>query len=114
MLPYRDKYLVIGGHGSVGRVVCQYLEAKFPGRVVAAGRSVDAAADFESVPRGRVTSIQLDVRDPVMLDAALNDTRVAITCVDARNREIAERVSDKERTSLTSLRVTRCCSPWKP
>ena len=90
MLPIRDKYLVIGGHGSVGRVVCQYLEAKFPGRVVAAGRSVDAAANFVSSPRGRVNSIHLDVRDPAMLDAALNDALVVITCIDTRNREIAQ------------------------
>lgn len=90
VLPNRDKYLVIGGHGSVGRVVCQYLEAKFPGRVVAAGRSINAAANFESSPSGRVTSIQLDIHDPVMLDAALNDALVVITCVDARNREIAQ------------------------
>ena len=47
MLPIRDKYLVFGGHGWVGRVVCQYLAAKSSGRVVAAGRSANAAADFE-------------------------------------------------------------------
>ena len=88
--PKRHKYVVIGGHGSVGRVVCQHLEAKFPGRVVAAGRSVDAAANFDSSPSGRVTSIQLDVRDPAMLDAALNDALVVITCIDTRNREIAQ------------------------
>ena len=90
VLPNRNKYLVIGGHGSVGRVVCQYLEVKFPGQVVAAGRNIDAAAAFESSPSGRVSSIKLDVRDPVMLDDAVRDARVVVTCVNARNREIAE------------------------
>ena len=90
VLPERNKYLVIGGHGSVGRVVCQYLEAKFPGRVVAAGRNIDATAAFESFPSGRASSIKLDVRDPVMLDDAVRDARVVVTCVNSRNREIAE------------------------
>ena len=49
-LSNRDKYLVIGGHGSVGRVVCQYLDAKFPGQVVAAGRDINAAAAFGELP----------------------------------------------------------------
>jgi len=85
-----DKYLVIGGYGAVGRVVCQHLGTKFPGRVVAAGRNIDAASAFVSSLSGRVSSRTLDVRDPVMLDDAVKDAHVVITCVEARNREIAE------------------------
>ena len=63
LLPDRDKYLVVGGHGSVRRAVCQYLEAKFPGQVVAAGRDINAAAAFESSPSARVASLKIDIRD---------------------------------------------------
>ena len=88
--PPRDKYLVIGGYGVVGRVVCEYLGAKFPGRVVAAGRNMHAASAFASSSNGRVSPRQIDVSDPLTLDATLDDARVVITCVNARNREIAE------------------------
>ena len=88
--PNSDKYLVIGGYGVVGRVVCQHLGTKFPGRVVAAGRNNEAASAFVSSLSGRVSSRALDVRDPVMLDDAVKDACVVITCVEARNREIAE------------------------
>ena len=53
--PPRNKYLVIGGYGVVGRVVCEYLGAKFPGRVVAAGRNMHAASAFASSSSGRET-----------------------------------------------------------
>lgn len=86
----RDKYLVIGGYGVVGQVVCEYLGAKFPGRVVAAGRNMQAASVFASSTGGRVVPRQLDVSDLVALDASLDDAGVVITCVSARNREIAE------------------------
>lgn len=86
----RDKYLVIGGYGVVGRVVCEYLGAKIPGRLVAAGRNMHAASAFASSSNGRVSPRQFNVSDPVTLDAALDDARVVITCVNARNREIAE------------------------
>ena len=88
--PLRDKYLVIGGYGVVGRVVCEHLGTKFPGRVIAVGRSMDAASAFASSSNGRVLPRQLDVSNAGMLDATLNDARVVITCVNARNREIAE------------------------
>jgi len=51
---------------------------------------MDAASAFVSSSSGRVSPRQLDVSDPVALDAALNDARVVVTCVSARNREIAE------------------------
>jgi len=35
----RDKILVVGGYGNVGRVICGYLAEKFPGKIIAAGRS---------------------------------------------------------------------------
>ena len=89
-LPNSDKYLVIGGYGVVGRVVCQHLGTKFPGRVIAAGRNIEAASAFVSSLSGRVSSRALDVRDPVMLDDAVKDACVVITCVEVRNREIAE------------------------
>ena len=88
--PPRDKYLVIGGYGVVGRVVCEYLGAKFPGQVVAAGRNMHPASAFASSSNGRVSPRRIDVSDPDTLDASLNDARVVITCGNARNREIAE------------------------
>lgn len=90
VLAHQDAYLVIGGQGSVGRVVCRYLGARFPGQVVAAGRSIDAAAAFDSSLSGRVSSLKLDVHDAGMLDDAVRGSRVVVTCVGACNREIAE------------------------
>ena len=86
----QDKYLVIGALGSVGRVVCQHLATKFPGRVVAAGRKINRASAFVAGFGGNVLPRELDVREAVMLDDAVKNARVVITCVDVRNREIAE------------------------
>ena len=89
-VPLRDKYLVIGALGSVGRIVCGYLATKFPGRVVAAGRKINGASASAAGLSATVLFRELDVREPGMLDDAVKDALVVITCVNARNREIAE------------------------
>lgn len=85
----KDRILVIGGYGHVGQSICRALAAHFPGKVDAAGRSLEQAAAFCKTTAGQVLPVQLDVAKP--LEASLLDqTRLVILCLDQQQPHLVE------------------------
>jgi saccharopine dehydrogenase-like NADP-dependent oxidoreductase len=78
----KDKILVIGGYGQVGKIICRQLAATFPGKVIAAGRSYKKAEAYAVSIGGIVHPMQLDVNDLDRVADILQETRIAIMCLD--------------------------------
>ena len=74
--------LITGGYGIVGRRIAADLAPDYPGRVVAAGRSGEKAAQL-AVELGHGTrGRRIDVGDPASVTAGLAGVGVAVNCID--------------------------------
>ena len=80
--------LVIGGYGAVGSVVCERLAEAIPGRVVPAGRNLDAA---EALARriGSPRAVRVDLADPATLVAALDGVGLVVLAVEPGDDRVA-------------------------
>ncbi|GGG88116.1 saccharopine dehydrogenase family protein [Paenibacillus radicis (ex Gao et al. 2016)] len=73
--------LVVGGYGHVGQILCKALAARYPGKVYAAGRSLEKAAAFSLSTEGRVLPMQIQMNapiDPVLLQSF----KLVVMCLD--------------------------------
>lgn len=77
----RDDIVVVGGYGKVGRIICEELANRWPGKVIAAGRSLEKSQRFSLETSGKVKAMQLDVRDIPEL-GFFERTRLVIMCLD--------------------------------
>lgn len=84
----RDHILVIGGYGHVGNIICRKLGSIYPGKVIAAGRSMEKAEEFSRTTNGRVKPLQLNIEEPVN-PALLQDIKLVVMCVDQSNPTFA-------------------------
>jgi hypothetical protein len=80
--------LVIGGYGAVGSVVCERLAEAIPGRVVPAGRNLDAA---RALARriGSPRAVRVDLADPATLVAALDGVGLVVLAVEPGDDRVA-------------------------
>lgn len=81
----RDKVLIIGGYGQVGKVICNSLAEVLPGRVIAAGRSLDNAKSYTSTTMGKIIPMQLDIYNIDVSDKIFNEVYIVIMCLDQKN-----------------------------
>ncbi|GED17295.1 saccharopine dehydrogenase family protein [Aneurinibacillus migulanus] len=80
----KNKIIVVGGYGCVGKTICKELGEKFPGVVYAAGRNLERAEQLSRETDGKVKSLQLDIQEAVHPDA-LDQARLVIMCLDQTN-----------------------------
>lgn len=76
--------LVVGGYGSVGRVICEELvdSADHAGSIRVAGRSRRRAEDLAARLGTGASSAAFDVADPGSFERALEDVDRVVVCVD--------------------------------
>ncbi|MCC6611843.1 MAG: saccharopine dehydrogenase NADP-binding domain-containing protein [Anaerolineae bacterium] len=86
----KDKILVIGGYGSVGRTISITLGDRFPGRVIAAGRSYEKAEQLSVETQRKVLPMAFDVSQAHENDTLLNQVAVVIMCLDQSDTRFAE------------------------
>jgi saccharopine dehydrogenase-like NADP-dependent oxidoreductase len=75
------KILIVGGYGAVGRVIALALADKFPGQVLAAGRSFDKAAALARESGGRIRPFQFDLTTAHQTPELLDDVAIVIMCL---------------------------------
>lgn len=85
----KQNIVVIGGYGQVGQTICNRLGEKFPGKVIAAGRSLDKAKAFCNTTKGKVLPLQLDINKPID-PAVMEQAAVVVMCMDQQNTHIVE------------------------
>lgn len=88
--PTKDKILVVGGYGNVGRTISVTLGNVFPEKVIAAGRSYEKAEQLSFETRGQVLPIALDVSQAHENDELLNQVAVVIMCLDQSDNRFVE------------------------
>ncbi|UQZ36174.1 saccharopine dehydrogenase [Paenibacillus sp. PK3_47] len=80
--------VVVGGYGHVGSQICTLLGEQYPGRVFAAGRSLERAEQFSRATGGRVLPMQLTAGEADM--AFLQQTKLVVMCLDQQDTSFAE------------------------
>jgi len=80
----KDRIVVVGGYGAVGSILCRELGYRFPGKVYAAGRSLESAERFSREMEGRVLPMRLDISRPVAPEA-LEGVKLVVMCLDQRD-----------------------------
>ena len=79
------KILIIGGYGSVGRVIAAQLAKQFQGRVIVAGRNYQKAQKLAVELGQQVIPIALDISLISAGDKLLDDVGIVIMCLDQAN-----------------------------
>ncbi|ASR48458.1 saccharopine dehydrogenase [Paenibacillus kribbensis] len=80
----KDNIIIIGGYGHVGKIICIELSKWFPGKVFAAGRSLERATEFSQQTAGKVQPMQLNIHEPIA-PSILEQVKVVIMCLDQEN-----------------------------
>lgn len=80
----RDAILVIGGYGHVGSKICTRLAQKYPGKVYAAGRSLEKAEAFSHATGGQVLPMKIDMSSEINGEI-LSSFKVVVMCLDQQN-----------------------------
>lgn len=91
----KDKILVVGGYGSVGRIISVTLGDLFPGRVIAAGRSYDKAEQLSIETQQRVLPMALDISYAYENDELLNQVAVVVMCLDQPDTHFVEQCTQR-------------------
>ncbi|MCV4230304.1 saccharopine dehydrogenase NADP-binding domain-containing protein [Virgibacillus sp. LDC1] len=77
----KERIVVVGGYGHVGRILCEELGEKYPGLVYAAGRNLERAERFSRETGGKVLPMRLDMEQPVM-ESEWERIRLVVMCLD--------------------------------
>ncbi|SMO71932.1 saccharopine dehydrogenase family protein [Melghirimyces algeriensis] len=85
----KDQILVVGGYGHVGRLICEQLGKRYPGKVIAAGRRLSQAEEFCKTTNGRVIPRELDTTKPLPSDL-LDKVKLVVMCLDQRNLDFVQ------------------------
>lgn len=81
---------MVGGYGAVGRVISTSLAERLPGRVIAAGRSMEKAQALASTTQKRILPAQLDVSQPDAQAAMWDNASVVVMCLDQPDTRFVE------------------------
>lgn len=77
----KEKIVVVGGCGHVGRTICGIMGECYPGKVNAAGRSRERTERFCQSAGGKIRPLEIDIREPLPPDI-LNGVKLGIMCLD--------------------------------
>ncbi|BBH22304.1 hypothetical protein Back11_36490 [Paenibacillus baekrokdamisoli] len=80
----KENIVVVGGYGHVGQTICRELGELYPGKVFAAGRSLERAEQFTRTSGGKIKPLQLNINETVDPDF-LSSVKLVIMCLDQKN-----------------------------
>lgn len=85
----KDKIIVVGGYGQVGRVVAEALAERYPGQVFAAGRRLEEARAFSEGTGRKVLPLKIDFLLPEESFQHLAEARVIVMCAESGDESFA-------------------------
>ncbi|MDQ0193575.1 saccharopine dehydrogenase family protein [Paenibacillus wynnii] len=91
----KEHIVVIGGYGHVGQMICRELCELYPGKVFAAGRSLERAELFSRATGGKVMPLQLNINEPVNPDV-LDNVKLIIMCLDQTDTNFVRSCFERE------------------
>ncbi|UKS25187.1 saccharopine dehydrogenase NADP-binding domain-containing protein [Paenibacillus sp. HWE-109] len=77
----KNRIVVVGGYGHVGKTICRELGAQYPRLVYAAGRNLASAEKFSRETGGSVLPMQLDIGQEVAA-SVFDQVKLVIMCLD--------------------------------
>lgn len=86
----KDKILILGGYGQVGRYVSMELMDVFPEKVFAGGRNMEKAISFSKETNGRVKPFHIDIYDTESFCKVLTDIALVIMCLSPKKIDFAK------------------------
>lgn len=89
MADMKEKIVVVGGYGHVGSGICDRLGKLYPGKVYAAGRSLDKSEAYSLTTQGRVKPMKLDSR-ALPDENWFREVAVVVMCLDQQDTLFAE------------------------
>ena len=88
----RDKILIIGGYGAVGRTIALTLANELPGKVIVAGRSFEKATALAQESDGKIRPLRFDLMAEDTMPDVLENVAVVVVCLDAPIRALLRNV----------------------
>ncbi|MCL2412093.1 MAG: saccharopine dehydrogenase NADP-binding domain-containing protein, partial [Treponema sp.] len=86
----KDKILIIGGYGQVGKYVTLELVNSFQKKVIVAGRNIKKANDFAQENDNLFETLRLDIYDTESFSASIINVKIAIMCLSPNNNDFAK------------------------
>lgn len=84
----KNKILIIGGYGKVGRIISEQLAVRFPHKVIVAGRNFKKAEALAQKLNHTVIPYALDV-NTLEEDSILENTKLVLMCIDQKDTKFA-------------------------
>jgi len=78
----KDKILIIGGYGTIGTVISNFLATRFPGKVIVAGRNLPKADTMIKHLNIDALSLSIDISSDVFDKINFGEIHTAISCVE--------------------------------
>ena len=86
----KDKILIVGGYGQVGKFVTLELANAFPKHVIVAGRSLAKANDFALENGNLFETLELDIYDKKMFLPSIVNIKIVIMCLSPSNNDFSK------------------------
>lgn len=86
----RDKIMIIGGYGSVGRIIAQQLGKSFPGKIVVAGRNFKRAEELALANDNRLIPLEFDLFQNHEKSPAISDVKLVVMCLDQSSTDFVK------------------------
>lgn len=85
----KDKVLIVGGYGQVGKYVTLELACAFPQKIIVAGRSAEKANAFAMENNIDIEAIELNIYDTDSICNIIKNVKVAVMCLSPKNNDFA-------------------------
>lgn len=85
----KEQILIVGGYGKVGGRISELLCKKYPGKVIAAGKSLDKAEAFSRKLEGKVIPMALDVNKRID-ERFFESVKLVVMCLDQTDTEFVK------------------------
>jgi len=99
----KDKILVVGGYGAVGSVLAKTLAARYPDKVIVAGRNKEKAWQLINANHLRAIAIEIDVEKKGFSNIPFEEIHTAICCIEVLSNNYFIERCIKEHVNYTEL-----------
>ncbi|WP_128893922.1 saccharopine dehydrogenase family protein [Longirhabdus pacifica] len=82
----KEHILVVGGYGHVGKMICEKLGKRYPGKVIAAGRNLNKSVEFCNTTNNTVMPLELDISKPLPVDL-FDRIQLVVMCLDQKDTD---------------------------
>jgi saccharopine dehydrogenase-like NADP-dependent oxidoreductase len=86
----KNKILIIGGYGQVGKYVTLELLKKFPSEIIVAGRDLNKANSFAKQYSNSFETLKLDIYNIENIPHLIKDIKIAVMCLSPKNNDFAK------------------------